>query len=78
MAKKLSSPKKKRTTSTSNPREVATGQMSSVPPAGASTHVVLQGMPGSFLLRPTHAPIQALPQADRFVLIVVLVGNKPN
>jgi hypothetical protein len=31
--------------------------MSSVPPAGASMAVVPQGMPGTLLLRPTHAPI---------------------
>jgi hypothetical protein len=73
MAKKLSSPKKKKTIPTS---KVAAGPMSSVPPTGASTAV--EGMPGNFLLRPTHAHIQALPQADRFVPTVVLVGNKTN
>jgi hypothetical protein len=44
MVKKLSSPKKKKSAiSTSKPREVAT--VSSVPPAGASAAVVLQGVP---------------------------------
>jgi len=73
MAKKLSSPKKKKTNPTS---KVATGPMSSVPPAGTS--VAVEGMSGNFLLRPTHAPIQALPQADRFVPTAVLVGNETN
>lgn len=68
---------KKKMIPTSKPSEVATGQMSSVPPTGASAAAVLQGMSGSFLLRPTHAPIQALPlpKAGHSVSIVVLVGN---
>jgi hypothetical protein len=76
--KKLTVPKKtKKTIPTNDHSKVATPQMSSVPSTSAGAAVVLQGMPGSFLLRPTHAPIQALPlpTADHSVPTVVLVDN---
>jgi len=68
MAKKPSSPKKKKAIPTS---KVVTGL-----PAGTSAAV--EGMPGNFLLVHTHAPIQAPPQADQFVPTMVLVGNETN